>query len=105
MGNSDFDAKVLARETPDASARYDYEQTIAIKDTPDTGVFLPKEVERKYPDAALIFGSHWVFPARGCTDIRHVQEILGLSDVRTTLIYTHVLVPNAKQIGAIMLME
>jgi integrase len=49
----------------------------------EPGVSLPAAFAHKSPNAAHL-------PEAGC-DIRTLQELLGHSDVRTTMIYTHVL--------------
>ena len=68
------------------------------------GVSLPPALRRKYPAAPLSWPWQYVFPsATVCADpygsgpVRHhlhsqtVQKLLGHTDVRATMIYTHVL--------------
>ena len=67
-------------------------------------VQLPTALARKYPALETAWGWQWVFPAerdyRDRVDGKHyrhhvnestVQELLGHNDVRTTMIYAHVL--------------
>jgi integrase len=53
------------------------------------GVYLPFALERKYPNAGKTWGWFWLFPQ--ASEFHRVQELLGHSDVATTMIYTHVL--------------
>ena len=64
-------------------------------------VYLPYALERKYPNAERewmrmrsILESHY--------DIRTVQELLGHRDVKTTMIYTHVLNRGGLAVGLML---